>query len=177
MSSTSVEQRRPFTFPRRPLLTLTALLREMSTALASSKRPLNPLYRWIDGVAATLNLRACLPTSMCCRWSVTLSTTRPRAAQRCPRILDTERMIHHDHLLCPDPCRPCPSAWLGLRTPRRAPQWPRRLFARWSPPPPARRSCGRTCDRSVEREPRQLHFRPSLRWARGWPCARSRLRP
>jgi len=60
MSSTSVEQRRPFTFPRRPLLTLTALLREMSTRLHRASGSLNPLYRWIDGVAATLNLRGML---------------------------------------------------------------------------------------------------------------------
>jgi hypothetical protein len=47
----------------------------------------------------------------------------------------------------------------------------------WSPPPPARRSRRRAFDRGIRRKSRPLHFRPSLRWASGGPCARPRLRP
>jgi ArsR family transcriptional regulator, lead/cadmium/zinc/bismuth-responsive transcriptional repressor len=95
----------------------------------------------------------------------TPSTTWRRAAPRCPRILKTERIRSHDDLLCPDSFRPCSSARAKLRTPRRAPQWPRGLFARWSPPPSARGSCRRACDRGIRREPRHLHFGPSLWWS------------
>jgi hypothetical protein len=46
------------------------------------------------------------------------STTRPRAAPQCPRIVDKERISPHDNLLCADPSRPCSPAWAGLWPPR-----------------------------------------------------------
>src|SRR6266446_800052 len=54
---------------------------------------------WSSGGATPSTSSTRLPTSTYCRWSATLSTTRPRAAPQCPQILDRKRKEPHDYLL------------------------------------------------------------------------------